>query len=398
MGSYFSLFLYILTFIGGFLLDSPSLRGNQIIRKVYVVWLYIFLCFGYMTGADWRSYEVVYNDWNDVMDKDYGYVYTTNFIHHFISDFWIVFDIFRCLFLWSVLKVLKYLSHYWLSAASFLMPLSLLSLTVDSPFRFMIALMLLNFSILLLIKSKYLLAALLCVIAVTFHTSVIVVVPFVFLIKTGIFVKAKNWVLLFVYLVVIVFTTRLDIISNLQSLIGLAFSDFGLNSYKSYTAEISVNVLSFGSIIQILLFLFVIYTRQIVVQNTPNGSLVTNMAILYFYIQRIGMAIPTGHRFCWFFSLFVAVYFADLFHVNRYRTLLNNKVLHKSLQVVYLVFILFYGATMTKTIVNHFAYIPYSNSIPYIIMGHKPYAERDKYNLDAYKQRTGESFILNSDQ
>ncbi len=402
MASYGSLLLYIITFIFGFWLDSPAYRNNHNLRSVYVVWLYVFLCFGYMTGADWRNYEVVFYDWNDVMDKDYGYVYTTNFLHHIIGDFWVIFDGFRCLYLWSVIVLMKKFTPFWLSAISFMMPMSLLSLTVDSPFRFMIALMFLNFAIINLLKHRYVLVILFCIVAATFHASTIVVIPFLLLLNTGLFVKTKNWILVLVYLAIIVFTANLNNINYLQDIIGLAFSDFGLNSYKSYEAEISVGVFNLGFIIQSMLFLFVICTKSLIAQSTPNGTIVANMSILFFYIQRLGFAIPTGHRFCWLFTLFVAVYFANLFHIKYFKECFNTKVINstivRNVGIVFIMFIVYYGGSMTKTILNHFAYIPYTNSIPYVITGHKPFSEREKYNLIAYKQRTGKSFVLNSDK
>lgn len=402
MASYFGIFLYILTFICGFWLDASANRNNKRLHSIYVLWLYIFLCFGYMTGADWRSYEEEFYNWNSVFTKDYGYVYTINFFHYIIDDFWVIYDGFRCLYLWSVIKLLKKFTHYWLSALSFLMPMSLLSLTVDSPFRFMIALTFLNFAFVYILKSKYIPAVLCCIISVFFHLSVIMVIPLVFFLNKKIFANMNNWLLVLIYIVITVFTTSLDSINNVQSIIGLAFSDFGLNSYNSYEAKTSA-IISFGWIIQSILFVFVLFTKSIVTRNTPNGSLVANMTILYFYIQRLGSAVPTGHRFGWLFTLFVAVYFVNLFYVKKFVGRLNgkvlfNKIIINNIHLFFITFVIYYGGSMTKTIVNHFAYIPYSNSIPYIIMGHKPYADRDKYNLDAYKQRTGDSYVLNSEK
>ena len=403
MSSYFSLSLYILTFVIGLWLDTKALMKNYRLRSIYIVWLYIFLCFGYMTGADWRSYEEEFYNWNRVFTKDYGYVYTMNFLHNYIDDFWVLYDGFRCLYLWSVIKLLKKVTPYWLSALSFLMPMSLLSLTIDSPFRFMIALTLLNFAFIYLFKAKYIPAILLCIIAAFFHASIIVLIPLVFLLKTNIFVKANNWILILIYIAVIVFSTSLESINELQTLVGLAFSDFGLNSYKSYEAEVSANVFTFGLVLHNVIFIFILLTKDIVTRNTLSGSTVANMTILYFFVQRLGSTIPTGHRFCWLFTVFEAAYFMNLFHIDDLKWNLNNIILYNSkfvrrIKFIFVIFAFYYGSSMIKTIVNHFAYIPYTNSIPYILTEHKPYTERDKYNLDAYKQRTGKNYVLNTDK
>ena len=38
-----------------------------------------------------------------------------------------------------------------------------------------------------------------------------------------------------------------------------------------------------------------------------------------------------------------------------------------------------------------FDLIPYSNSIHYIVFGHKTYSERYEYNIKAYQERTGKT-------
>ena len=52
------MFIYIVTFLLGILLDNIRVHRN--VRRAFIVWLYIFLCFGYMTGSDWRAYELQY--------------------------------------------------------------------------------------------------------------------------------------------------------------------------------------------------------------------------------------------------------------------------------------------------------------------------------------------------
>ena len=402
MTSYLSLLLYIITFLSGIVLDSPRYRNNKNLRSFFVVWLYIFLCFGYMTGADWRNYEQEFYDWNRLFTKDYGYVYTVNFLHHLIGDFWIIYDGFRCLYLFSVILLLKKLTRFWMSSLSFLMPMSLLTLTVDSPYRFMIAFTFLNFAVYYILKHKNVRAILLCAIGATFHASVLLIIPLLLFVNTEFFVKTKNWILVLIYIVIILFTASLDRITNLHTIIGLIFSDFGLNAYKTYEADAGVNVFTFGLILQSMVFITILVTRNLVSHHTPNGVLITNLAILSFFVQRLCIAIPTGHRFGWFFTLFVAAYFANLFHIRYYRECINTNVFTsavvRNIRVLFIVFIVYYGSTMTKTIVNHFAYIPYSNSIPYIISGHKPFNERVYYNLNAYKQRTGKNYELNTDE
>ena len=39
--------------------------------------------------------------------------------------------------------------------------------------------------------------------------------------------------------------------------------------------------------------------------------------------------------------------------------------------------------TLVRSLYQEYVYIPYSNSIPYIIKGHLTFAERDYYNVKA---------------
>lgn len=84
------MFIYIITFLLGILLDS--FRVNKNIKIVFIIWLYIFLCFGYMTGSDWRAYELQYQSadyyyYNATYEK--GFYTLFYFLKLFISDFFI---------------------------------------------------------------------------------------------------------------------------------------------------------------------------------------------------------------------------------------------------------------------------------------------------------------------
>ena len=95
-----SFLLYLLTFLGGFLVDK--MRPNSKVRKVFILWLYIFLCFGYMTGSDWRSYE---NEYITGSVKSWNYVaeplslITLTKLYHIIPDFWLFLGICKCIYL-----------------------------------------------------------------------------------------------------------------------------------------------------------------------------------------------------------------------------------------------------------------------------------------------------------
>lgn len=73
--------IYILTFILGFYIDQLSPIKYKKLRVLYIVWLFIFLCFSYTNGSDWRSYELGYEEGYltyALLGRDLGFVAIMN--------------------------------------------------------------------------------------------------------------------------------------------------------------------------------------------------------------------------------------------------------------------------------------------------------------------------------
>ena len=56
-------YLFIVLFC--WVLSQSKLKKSQITQSLFAISLILFLCFGYMTGSDWRSYEKWY-EWGIV--------------------------------------------------------------------------------------------------------------------------------------------------------------------------------------------------------------------------------------------------------------------------------------------------------------------------------------------
>lgn len=54
------MFLYLLSYISCFVLGISKQRYNKVISFTLLVFLAVFLCFGYFCGSDWRNYELWY--------------------------------------------------------------------------------------------------------------------------------------------------------------------------------------------------------------------------------------------------------------------------------------------------------------------------------------------------
>ena len=53
--------LYFLSFCSAYAFVFIKQANKSAWLKTYLVLLCLFLCFGYMTGSDWRSYEDIYD-------------------------------------------------------------------------------------------------------------------------------------------------------------------------------------------------------------------------------------------------------------------------------------------------------------------------------------------------
>ena len=372
----FSLAIYICTFILGLVLDKEP--ENSKYRRAYVIWLYVFLCFGYMTGSDWRGYELEYGDINS-LDKSAeigsrGLLYAMSLL---IEDYWITVGILKCLYLYSFRKMIREFTEHDLLATSFIL-FMLCFLLINNPLRYMMALILINYSIVYFNRNK-MLAIILLLSSVTFHSTCVffVLALPLSLIYSGQIAKLSNKILVILYLIVLFITSNLQ---NIQIIflsgISLIRDYVDVKDYtKSYSIENDDSLLLTGNIIKIVLFFVCLFTRKYIDLSDPKRKMLVGMAILYFFIDRLFIIVPTGFRLVIPYGYFYAIYCAYLLYSRGNR-------------VFYLLFVLTL-TTFAKNIYESYAYIPYSNSIQYIISGHKTYTERSMYNIVEYFKRTG---------
>ena len=379
-----SVLLYLCTFLFGFFLEGFKGKYRTRYIRIYVLWLFVFLCFSYMNGADWRGYELDYNSGGlESQDKDYGYYLLIRTCRFFIKDFWITFALLKCLYLWSCIKLLKAVTPRWISSLSVMIPTALLFMLINSPFRFMIAMTCINGAFYCTLKGHYFFALVFCIISVPFHSAALFTIPFIPFIKYHPFCRINNWFLIAVYVLLIVVSSNLDNVLFVQLFLDAVFRDSGLRSYNAYFAEDTRSFFTLGILLQFFIFLVILFTKNKVAKGMPNGELVSNMAILSCFVWRLVAVMPTASRVVYPLMLFYSIYFVYLAKRER---------------VVKFIIACYFCLTMTNSLYESFVYLPYTNSIPYIVFGHKPYAERSEYNLKAYKARTGETIHLLIDE
>lgn len=380
METILSILLYVFTFLFGLFVDKTNKRKRQRIA-FYCVWLGIFFCFGYKTGSDWRIYESRFNAVDGLIEYDglsdflfYDVFYVLKII---FRDFFLVLGILKLFYLWSSIRLLKFITPHWPVAISFLMPVALDFMLIDNPLRFMCAASLINLAMLCLLKKKWLPAIGLLIIAIFFHLSTVVIIVFLFVVVFNQFIYKRSKLFIIVaYIIATILFSGVGPASRLMDYVGSAYLLLGASGgYSEYMVESNSSVLSLGSFLQVFLFLFVVLNRDCIADSS-RGRTIYSLAIVFYFLNRLFLIVPTGFRLALPFAFFTCAFFAELVRKKR--------VWKQIITLYFLVFLL-------KDIYFTYTYIPYSNSIPYIIMGHESYSVRDTYNVKAYTDRTGKT-------
>lgn len=380
METIFSFFIYIITFLLGLYLNKKP--DSSILKRVFVVWLYIFLCFGYMTGSDWRMYELHFNSLNSFSRDTYieflfwkvFYLLKLAFV-----DFFLVIGILKCIYLSTILILLNKISKNWLAAVCLFMPISLNFMLLDGPLRFMCAGIFINLSIIQIINRKIVLAFTFAVISVFFHATSIIILLYLPLIKFNNFVyKLNQGTIVALFFFIAYFFSDIGPISSVFSYAQQQMIFIGTKDYSSYEINNNFALFTLGAFLRYCLFLFVVFNKNNI--NNKYGKTLYSLTIIYYFISQILLCVPTGFRLSIPLSIFISLFFAEI---------LTTYKIWKLVLISY--FTLFLG----KDIYMGYVYIPYSNSIVYILDGHKPYNERYMYNYNAYEKRFGKSYERN---
>ena len=146
MEIYISILLYLVTFGLCVWLDLKPNASNGF-RKFFIVWLYVFLCFGYMTGSDWRSYEPDYGDspmYYAITESVFYYCFFG--LSKVIPDYWLAVGLLKMLYLHSFFKVVRSYTDKYLFVTAVVFQ-TLLFMLIDNPLRYMVALTCVNYGL-----------------------------------------------------------------------------------------------------------------------------------------------------------------------------------------------------------------------------------------------------------
>ena len=369
------LFSYILSF---FKIGQLNKNGNSVKWSIYILTIVIF-CFGYMTGSDWRTYELMYNSASidnlfSVREKGF---HLLMLVFKFFKIPFFPFLIICKVFSFSVfVKFFKKIStNVFLPLAIFLSTDALFIL-VDNPLRFMLALSIALIAYKELLERKHLAYILWILLAITFHISALILLPVMLLINNKIFMRRIVICVIYFFLL---FSLTPEVAKPLLEPFLLYFPSIYFYYNRLFLHDFSI--FTIGSIMHVLLFIVTILNRDYIVSTTKYGKEIYNCAIIYYLVAVISSPVPTFFRLSLFFAPFS--YLALSWVLIKYAQ--SGKT------VVLTCFMVSYFLLSTYSKIERmWMYNPYSNYLTYLFKEKPSFSERCSYNIIKHYQRTGE--------
>lgn len=379
--------LYFLSFIFAYFSIYIKQAKNMAWLKAYLCLLCLFLCFGYMTGTDWRAYEDIYVHinfnhlfYNYFQEPGY-YIYMLPF-RFFGIDFFVFFIFTKVIcFIIMVKKMLFFCDKYKYIGLMYFIPCWAFYLFIDNPMRNLIAVCISLCALDYLFKRKPLPYFAIILLAMSFHTTAFIMIPAYFYMHKNL--NTKKIVLLYI-LINIFFASRSIlsiIISNLFGFIPYVQGKF--NSYVDSTnVEGGGRIISLGFIIFVTFFILLCYYKEQIYKK-KNGLYIWNGAVTYLLLYRLATTIEVFMRFQTYYMIF---FIAGICFLTDFFTEKS-----KHIYISYLLVLAFIGSLQIFTT---WRYIPYTNYLCYAIQGNFPsYSFRSAYNPNnsPYKSLNKES-------
>lgn len=346
-----------------------NLRLNQKQTIAISFFLMLFLCFGYMTGSDWRSYEKYYEEGFTFKLVEPGYVLLSNLFAESGVNFWLFHILFKCIsFILTITFISKLSEKNNIFFAVMLWMASFgLYLYIDCPFRNLIAIGLSMVAFVFLLKKKYVYYYLLSLLAITFHFSAIILLllPIIRL------EKFSSGSLLATYFIVMAVLGFLGT-NGIFSLISRFLPDIISQKVTYYEGAAEGSILSLGSIPRLVCLFMIIGLRQKLTTSYRYGSIVFNFCYTYLIVSLIYYMIPMLFRSALFLAPFYV--FGIVYSLRLIK--LSTRLVHKWCW-------LFLALVITFSVAKSVYFVPYTNILYNCVTGEfYDYNYRYNYNFN----------------
>lgn len=364
--------IYIGTILLGYLILFLSKKHRVICERIFIVFLFFFLCFGYTTGTDWRNYELVYekldvsNLWSNIAFEP-GYMLYTAMFKVMGIDFWIMWCFTKCIILGVFIHFIsKYSVLEKLGVLTFFVGAFGYYLFIDNPMRILIAMMLFLLAVDRYLYGKKKMSYAYILVACSFHITAIVLPFYLFFLTNK--HSTKCWILTFIFLNFI-FSSR-DLLLYCSNIVfgGIPYLEAKIYSYF-FLRESDNKIISFGFIINVLFFLLFLFKYKSL--DDKYKIFFVNSAMLFTCLYRMTFSLDIAARFQYYLYLF---YILGLFQLY--------KMVHIKCRLILgsIFFIMPIYFTISK-VTKDSRYIPYTNYLIYYLSGEEmSYKERLNYN------------------
>lgn len=360
---------------------NKKLRGVKELTTLLLISLCVFLCFGYMTGSDWRAYEQIYNSldystlFNHMKGMEFGYPVLQIAFKTLGFNFWFFFIIIKIsCFLITIKTLKKYSNNNYIWGLLIFYSLFALDAYIDNPMRNLIASVIFMLSFRLIIERKIIKYIILIIIASSFHMSALIMFPVYFIYN----MKLTPKLIIITLSIIIVFTIisqsvfrsiLFDLIWSSDNFIG---SRFNYNYLHETFYEDKQSLVTVGFLIHYVLF-FLILLKQKDLEKLKYGHLIFNLTFVYMILYTLSFSIWILFRMRYFvfipFSISVS-----------YLPLLYKRHYLKILSIAIILVASFF--TMKSTITRSYKYIPYTNHLEYLFKTSPSFYERSNYNYE----------------
>ena len=344
-------------------------KYNNKVLKIILFFLMLFLCFGYMTGSDWRNYELSYNEGNIHRLVEPGYMWLEKTCSDLGINFWIFHITLKCLCFLTTMKLFRiifpsdkiifFVLILWYASYG-------LFLYINCPFRNLIACGISAFAFMFFFKKKWFIYYIISTIAILFHYSAIVlyILPFVRLEK----ISSSFLVIFYISIAIIIEVGGLNV---LLSFFSTFIPSFILGRMDFYVDESMGSLLSIGLIPRLICLYFLIKHRNSIYTKYIYGNCIFNLAYISLIFSLIYYIFPILFRS----ALFLGPFYVISIGIGLSQTFEKYRFRMK-------IFFILMACAITFSTVRNLYYVPYTNILKNCIQGNfYEYSYRDDYNF-----------------
>lgn len=346
-------------------------------RIVFYVIVPIFICFGYMIGADWRMYELEFYDVSlRLQTKEPSYYIVAQLFHKIGVGFWEFSILYKLIGYYVFLKLYIRYSTNNIWGLIYWFPNYALFLWMDHPARNFMAIIVYSCALLYIENKKPWKYLLLTIVASSFHATCLIMIPIYFIVrytpnkKYGVWLIGSVAAYAFASLMRMYMEPFLDILNFGARMEGYLVRD---------DSDVKMSIVRFA----IFFFILLVATLNIekIRQKEKYADFILKLSFIYVYLFCIGNIHVIFFRFQYFLMIPICVLISYICEYN------YKRIVKIGIQLFILLFSFVY---MQNLLTRNSHYIPYSNYIEYIFTDKPSYIERSNYNPTHSPYRDGD--------